>query len=262
MASAAEQQQTTLEFYQAMADFKNMFPQMDDDVIEAVLRSNQGAVDTTIDQLLAMSTDNENEKIRSEMEQSDNSGDSSPKALISHQEVLVAVQNPSDGKQSKSMKSMKWQPPLLGPLPDSFLRIPQQMEDAHDSVVQENSLLEDERIAMFLQNEEFMTELRWNEDFLNTLEHEKKLRCRNFNKLNSAFLEHIYSKLHGSEKCSGNDEDLFRERLKNMGKVSRRKFAQLTKVFTRTKKRGGRQLLPPTASCDDLLDPEDSRSQS
>lgn len=33
MASAAEQQ-TTLEFYQAMADFKNMFPQMDDDVIE------------------------------------------------------------------------------------------------------------------------------------------------------------------------------------------------------------------------------------
>lgn len=70
------------------------------------------------------------------------------------------------------------------------------------------------------------------------------------------------SKLHGSEKCSGTDEDLFRERLKNMGKVSRRKFAQLTKVFTRTKKRGGRQLLPPTASCDDLLDPEDSRSQS
>ncbi|KAH0561607.1 CUE domain-containing protein 1 [Cotesia glomerata] len=242
MASAAEQQQTTLEFYQAMADFKNMFPQMDDDVIEAVLRSNQGAVDTTIDQLLAMSTDNENEKIRSEMEQSDNSGDSSPKALIGHQEVLVAVQDPSDGKQSKSMKSMKWQPPLLGPLPDSFLRIPQQMEDAHDSIVQDNSLLEDERIAMFLQNEEFMTELRWNEDFLNTLEHD--------------------SKLHGSEKCSGNDEDLFRERLKNMGKVSRRKFAQLTKVFTRTKKRGGRQLLPPTASCDDLLDPEDSRSQS
>lgn len=45
--------------------------------------------------------------------------------------------------------------------------------------------------------------------------------------------------------------------------VSRRKFAQLTKVFTRSKKRGGRQLLPPTASCDDLLDPEESsRPQS
>lgn len=32
-----QQQQTTLEFYQAMADFKNMFPQMDDDVIEVVI---------------------------------------------------------------------------------------------------------------------------------------------------------------------------------------------------------------------------------
>lgn len=37
MASAAEQpQQTTLNFYQAMADFKIMFPEMDDDVIEVI----------------------------------------------------------------------------------------------------------------------------------------------------------------------------------------------------------------------------------
>lgn len=48
-----------LEFSQAMSDFKNMFPDMDRDVIEAVLRANQGAVDATIDQLLAMSTDNQ-----------------------------------------------------------------------------------------------------------------------------------------------------------------------------------------------------------
>jgi CUE domain len=48
-----------LEFSQAMSDFKTMFPDMDRDVIEAVLRANQGAVDATIDQLLAMSTDNQ-----------------------------------------------------------------------------------------------------------------------------------------------------------------------------------------------------------
>lgn len=48
-----------LEFAQAMSDFKTMFPEMDKDVIEAVLRANQGAVDATIDQLLAMSTDNQ-----------------------------------------------------------------------------------------------------------------------------------------------------------------------------------------------------------
>lgn len=48
-----------LDFSQAMSDFKIMFPDMECDVIEAVLRANQGAVDATIDQLLAMSTDNQ-----------------------------------------------------------------------------------------------------------------------------------------------------------------------------------------------------------
>ncbi|XP_043282678.1 CUE domain-containing protein 1 [Venturia canescens] len=235
MASAAEQHQTTLEFYQAMADFKNMFPQMDDDVIEAVLRSNQGAVNTTIDQLLAMSTDNENEKIRSELEENEEPGKS-----------------PKTAKQEEAAKSLrsaqKWQPPLLGPLPDSFLRIPQQLGESLETVesgsAPESSMLEDERIAMFLQNEEFMAELRWNQDFLTTLENDAKLQGTEIEKCRSS--------------TNHDDEDLFKERLRNMGKVSRRKFAQLTKVFTRSKKRGGRQLLPPTASCDDLLDPEES----
>jgi hypothetical protein len=48
-----------LDFAQAMNDFKIMFPGMDSDVIEAVLRSNNGAVDATIDQLLTMTADNE-----------------------------------------------------------------------------------------------------------------------------------------------------------------------------------------------------------
>lgn len=61
-----------LEFTQAMTDFKTMFPDMDDDVIEAVLRANQGAVDATIDQLLTMSTDNQNERLRQEIEQDEN----------------------------------------------------------------------------------------------------------------------------------------------------------------------------------------------
>lgn len=48
-----------LEFEEAMSDFKTMFPDMEKEVIEAVLRANQGAVDATIDQLLAMSVDNQ-----------------------------------------------------------------------------------------------------------------------------------------------------------------------------------------------------------
>ena len=42
-----------------MSDFKIMFPSMDGDVIEAVLRANGGAVDATIDNLLTMSADAE-----------------------------------------------------------------------------------------------------------------------------------------------------------------------------------------------------------
>lgn len=49
-----------LDFDQAMADFKTMFPTMDCEIIEAVLRANDGAVDSTIDQLLTMSIDSEN----------------------------------------------------------------------------------------------------------------------------------------------------------------------------------------------------------
>ncbi|XP_041347084.1 CUE domain-containing protein 1-like [Gigantopelta aegis] len=48
-----------LEFNQAMSDFKFMFPNMEEDVIEAVLRANNGIVDATIDQLLTMNVDSE-----------------------------------------------------------------------------------------------------------------------------------------------------------------------------------------------------------
>lgn len=59
-----------------------------------------------------------------------------------------------------------------------------------------------------LQNEEFMNELRWNQEFMLALEKEQQEKGRN-------------------------TEDLvFTERLKHMGKRSRKKFMQLAKVFT------------------------------
>ena len=50
---------TQLEFTQTMAHFKIMFPDIEVDAIEAMLRSHNGAVDTTVKQLVAMSVDNE-----------------------------------------------------------------------------------------------------------------------------------------------------------------------------------------------------------
>lgn len=55
--------------------------------------------------------------------------------------------------------------------------------------------LEDERIALFLQNEEFLSELRINQDFLSTLDQDV-----------------------GERGSSGHDTEVFKERLRNMGK--------------------------------------------
>jgi len=45
---------------QAMNDFHTMFPSLEKEVIECVLRSNNGHVDSTIDQLLQISKESPN----------------------------------------------------------------------------------------------------------------------------------------------------------------------------------------------------------
>lgn len=85
-----------------------------------------------------------------------------------------------------------WTPPLLGPLPANFLKFPTSSSELSD-----NTDLEDEKIALFLQNEEFMAELRWNQDFLCTLDKEQG---------------------QNASKKGQDDEADFKERLKNMGK--------------------------------------------
>ncbi|XP_077286993.1 CUE domain-containing protein 1 [Arctopsyche grandis] len=196
-----------LEFTQAMSDFKTMFPEMDDDVIEAVLRANMGAVDATIDQLLAMSTDNQNEKLRNEIEK-DETGRPILKSPISQTDPVDKSSAPKESKSEQIPLRVQhsWKPPLLGPLPANFLRCPTGLADSSD-----NTDLEDEKIALFLQNEEFMAELRWNQDFLCALDKEQG---------------------HNTNKKGQDEEADFKERLKNMGKLSRKKFSQLTKVFT------------------------------
>ncbi|XP_035788009.1 CUE domain-containing protein 1-like isoform X2 [Anopheles albimanus] len=225
-----------LEFSQAMSDFKNMFPDMDRDVIEAVLRANQGAVDATIDQLLAMSTDNQNEKLRNELE-TDGSGpkqtdhqepplldlsgggegagaerflSTSPANAVAQQlgaspkvrkssplggarsPGYSASNSPRHGQQpvpggdsgvqgearsaSVGAMSRRWNPPLVGPLPATFLRLGGTAgaggtigpDGTYRSATELD--LGDEQFAMMLQNEEFMAELRWNQEFLSALE--------------------------------------------------------------------------------------------
>ncbi|XP_062553258.1 CUE domain-containing protein 1 [Armigeres subalbatus] len=252
-----------LEFAQAMADFKNMFPEMDRDVIEAVLRANQGAVDATIDQLLAMSTDNQNEKLRQELDDdtgrippsgggnNQNIGSGALLDLTSNMAPVLLSTSPktsalgaspkikkSPGSSSatnspravigsnardgdKPVANRKWNPPLLGPLPPTFLRLAGSGEATRNTEFD----LGDEQFAMMLQNEEFMAELRWNQEFLSALEKDHQGKV--------------------------SDDAAFKERLRHMGKISRKKFAQLARVFTW--QRGGTKKASAVRHPDSLL---------
>ncbi|XP_004932290.1 CUE domain-containing protein 1 isoform X1 [Bombyx mandarina] len=222
-----------LEFTQAMNDFKTMFPDMDDDVIEAVLRANQGAVDATIDQLLAMSTDNQNELLRLEMERVESNTPSKRKdrrntrpADECDDDDTAALVNVEDESVPLAVRK-RWIPRMLGPLPPMFLRIP----PATDARIDLSLEMDDDRIATFLQNEEFMAELRWNQEFMAALDSEQ-----------------------GHKTKSHDDEAAFKERLKNMGKLSRKKFAQLSRMFTRGgSRRAGGAKAPSRGPPDSLL---------
>ncbi|XP_043574286.1 CUE domain-containing protein 1b [Chiloscyllium plagiosum] len=283
-----------LEFNQAMEDFKVMFPNMDYDVIECVLRANNGAVDATIDQLLQMNLDC---GFDNGYDDSSDSDDSIPPEILertlepdSSDEEPPPVYSPpaydthvfdqgypqlpplpprrvdaqsSGGNHSKA-RYRNWNPPLLGNLPDDFLRIlPQQLDvvqnsqkahrgsgqESQGSLEQERKLkqyLEDERIALFLQNEEFMKELQRNREFLQALEKDRLKYESKKSKSNSAneslpsgsislpSAVPVESGASGVAESSNLvfDDAMFRDKLKHMGKSTRKKLFELARAFS------------------------------
>lgn len=126
--------------------------------------------------------------------------------------------------------------------------------------------LKDERIALFLQNDEFINELRTNREFMTALQ-----------EVTTYFSAADYqSEAADDEEVDGTevkgqlahlDDATLRERIATMGKASRKKFAQIAKVFSRRKRSGGRSLLPSTGreqlliSADPLIEDDDDDRQ-
>ena len=348
------------EFTQAMTDFKVMFPDLEADVIEAVLRANNGAVDITIDHLLTMTADYEAAKSGTGTEQQSStttgSGDDKPPAYTGHpppsyqqatkeskdeaggggaftddlinlgqdeshkqqQQSLeqdqqhsiphqtagsggdllsdfdslgasggatttssASKENPASTGSSEAVKYSGSSPKHAYSHPkrqeaddqefqssqsnsssqQNILPTQQQLHEIYEENLRlreevgkstgsasdaaaRNQYLEDERIALMLQNEEFMAELRRDTDFMTALEQEHE-------RANLAATES--SKLHmgsGAEggcaasggKAKGMLDDEFRDKLKNMGKTSKKKFSQLAAIFSR-RKSAAKQLL-------------------
>ncbi|XP_060765582.1 CUE domain-containing protein 1a [Neoarius graeffei] len=307
-SKSSRQHVRRLEFNQAMDDFKTMFPSMDHEVIECVLRANNGAVDSTIDQLLQMSLDGQGTDDSSDSDDSippeilertlePDSSDEEPPPVYSPPSYEMHIfdrkhpadvppfppprfdANPPTGHQQIS-SYRNWNPPLLGNLPDDFLRIlPQQLDSlqrSQSSLSQPSSssssslssltqysaseqdrklkqYLEDERIALFLQNEEFMRELQRNRDFLIALERDRQ-RYASLKSQRSHSSTCMESSTEGDHNTSGSeeactsisDDALFRDKLKHMGKSTRKKLFEIAKSFsekTRRRKTKKRALL-------------------
>ncbi|KAM5273062.1 CUE domain-containing protein 1 [Ctenodactylus gundi] len=306
-----------LEFNQAMDDFKTMFPNMDYDIIECVLRANSGAVDATIDQLLQMNLEGGG----SAYEDSSDSEDSIPPEILertlepdSSDEEPPPVYSPpayhvhmfdrpyplapptpppridvlGSGPPASQRRYRNWNPPLLGNLPDDFLRIlPQQLDSiqgnpggskpvnregapppmACDQDSRWKQYLEDERIALFLQNEEFMKELQRNRDFLLALERDRLKYESQKSKSSVVSVGNdcsFPSSVPGASDANPpvSEDALFRDKLKHMGKSTRRKLFELARAFSeKTKMRKSKrkhlpkhQSLGAAASTANLLD--------
>ncbi|XP_068633431.1 CUE domain-containing protein 1 isoform X2 [Battus philenor] len=180
-----------------------------------------------------MSTDNQNERLRLEMERVDCN---SPRRKDRRQATRV-FENTLDQAPANYIDvndltlplaiRRRWIPRMLRPLPPMFLRI----APGTDARVDLSLDMDDDKIAAFLQNEEFMAELRWNQEFMAALDSEQ-----------------------GHKTKSHDDEAAFKERLKNMGKMSRKKFAQLSRMFTRGgPRRSGSSRAIPRGPPDSLL---------
>ncbi|KFW95525.1 CUE domain-containing protein 1, partial [Phalacrocorax carbo] len=196
---------------------------------------------------------------------------------------------PGPGSTPAPGRYRNWNPPLLGNLPEDFLRIlPQQTAGAQVRVAVPSSpqpssserwwkqYLEDERIALFLQNEEFMKELQRNRDFLLALERDRLKYESKKSKSTSVAVSNDFgfsSVISGdvvpsvtSEAGSAvSDDALFRDKLKHMGKSTRKKLFELARAFSKAKMRKSKRKhllkqLGTAASTANLLDDVEGHS--
>ncbi|PSN36677.1 hypothetical protein C0J52_16273 [Blattella germanica] len=263
--ATVQQQTTQLEFHQAMADFKTMFPDMDDEVIEVqntevALRTVRGWAPPLLgplpDDFLRLAPSpwgvTQKKQILTPMSHQSQHVFAVPCNVVaisllintsSSLRLLLNTEGLPIGKkmwrqffirlQEKGRRlNARWHERCAR---KKYLKREKRRRKAEQAMLLSQQMLqqkyaenqrvrgvlcevgdpeldrylEDERIALFLQNEEFMAELRWNKDFLSTLE-----------------------------------------------KVSRKKFAQLARVFTRRKKRSSAKNIlsqGPAPSRDNLL---------
>uniref|UniRef100_A0A5S6QFM1 CUE domain-containing protein n=1 Tax=Trichuris muris TaxID=70415 RepID=A0A5S6QFM1_TRIMR len=287
----AEDSDNRLDFAQAMRDFKAMFPSLSPESIEAALRLNNGLVESTIDDLLLLSTP----LARNEVSQPATKHARTTEPCTEDEVVAPpACMLPR--------KKRVYAAAMLKPLPRDFLRLSltgdiaeaaasgtskiarrQRAKTAQAKVLSARQLqklmddnfnrrtstrdpqlrrcLEDESLAIMLQNEEFVRQLRSDADFVSALqkdnergtkERKDRLSSRSVPPSSTTIdfgpdSPHStgsygdtpdevgpfpYTKVINEDKS----EVYFHEKLRHMGKASKQRFANLADKFLRKHK--------------------------
>ena len=197
-------QKKPLNFYKAMSDFQTMFPHIDKDVIEAVLRANDGVVQTTIDQLLVLSETTEEDDQTTDVShlpgyhESQNQDQELPPSYAEvENEILTEYTRECLEFESRRQSSVSpvfdvssnnreertsmWNPPLVGPLPHDFLRLDEQpLNDVQDgpsaptrgmAEANRDGFISDRELEQFLEDEKLAMFLQ-NEEFMRQLRHD------------------------------------------------------------------------------------------
>ncbi|XP_063676312.1 CUE domain-containing protein 1-like isoform X4 [Bolinopsis microptera] len=187
MAEASQK----INFQTAMEDFKNMFPHLENSLIEQVLRRNNGMVDQTIDDLLAISCveedqprssagpsnliDNQNQLLRP-IQQAPASASRTYPTLSRHLPpgdltLTPRSQQPPHQKYGQvpvTFLGVQFKIPYVDPLPQQFLRLSEPPAPAQDSPLAAQ-MSEDREFALLLHNEDFLDQMQSNQEFMRTL---------------------------------------------------------------------------------------------
>ncbi|KFP09067.1 CUE domain-containing protein 1, partial [Egretta garzetta] len=283
-----------LEFNQAMEDFKTMFPNMDYDIIECVLRANNGAVDATIDQLLQMNLDSSGCDDSSDSEDSippeilertlepDSSDEEPPPTSVGFSLAKRCslcsphrTDVPGPGGTPAPGRYRNWNPQLLGNLPEDFLRIlPQQTAGTQPVPPQPWG-------PRGLRGAEPRAPPRGPDQagrrafcFSDRLKYESK-KCKSTSVavsndfgFSSVISGDVAPSVTSEAGGAVSDDALFRDKLKHMGKSTRKKLFELARAFSeKTKMRKSKrkhllkhQVLGTAASTANLLDDVEGHS--
>ncbi|KAL5264602.1 hypothetical protein ACHWQZ_G005627 [Mnemiopsis leidyi] len=187
-----------LNFRTAMEDFKNMFPHLENSLIEQVLRRNNGMVDQTIDDLLAISCveeeqaaptpgpsqliDNQSQLLRPIQQAPSEAASRTYPTLSAHLPpgdltLTPRSQQPPHQKYGQvpvNFMGVQFKIPYTDPLPQKFLRLSEPLAPALNSPLAAQ-MAEDRDFALLLHNQDFLEEMQSNQEFMRTLNQDERV---------------------------------------------------------------------------------------